>query len=63
MNEKNTLDEIIVPRGIISQISAQFGVCYATVKKALSGHVSSPKHIEIRKYALAVGGCYASTAQ
>lgn len=63
MIEKNLFDEIIVPRGIISQISAQFGVCYLTVKKALAGHVSSPKHIEIRKYALAVGGCYASTAQ
>lgn len=63
MTENKTLDEIIVPRGIISQISAQFGVCYMTVKKALSGRVSSPKHIEIRKYALAVGGCYANTAQ
>lgn len=63
MNEKYNLEEIIVPRGIIAQISAQFNVCYMTVKKALSGRVSSPKHIEIRKYALAVGGCYASTAQ
>ena len=63
MNENNKLEEIIVPRGIISQISAQYGVCYMTVKKALSGRVSSPKHIEIRKYALAVGGCYASTAR
>lgn len=63
MIENTTLEAIIVPRGIIAQISAQFGVCYATVKKALSGRISSPKHIEIRKYALAVGGCYASTAQ
>lgn len=63
MKEKTTLEVIIVPRGIISQISAQFGVCYLTVKKALAGLVSTPKHIEIRKYALAVGGCYASTAQ
>ena len=47
---------ILVPVGTRCTLCNEFGVSYATVKKALSGIVKTPTHLAIRERALALGG-------
>ena len=53
MNKQQT---ILVPIGTRYTLCNEFGVSYATVKKALSGIVKTPTHLAIRERALALGG-------
>ena len=47
---------ILVPVGTRCTLCKEFGVSYATIKKALSGIVKTPTHLAIRERALALGG-------
>lgn len=50
---------ILVPLGTRCTLCTEFGVSYATIKKALNGIVKTPTHLAIRERALALGGVIA----
>ena len=52
---------ILVPIGTRRQLCQLFNVSYTTVRRALSGIVTNPKHAEIRKKALELGGILANS--
>ena len=56
MNKQQT---ILVPVGTRCTLCTEFGVSYATIKKALNGIVKTPTHLAIRERALALGGVIA----